>query len=421
MSPPSIAVVGGGPAGLAAAEVAAAAGASVSVFERMPSVGRKLLVAGRSGLNLTHAEPTPALLARYGPAAARLAPAVERFDAAALRAWVEGLGIATFVGSSGRVFPEGLRATPLLRAWLARLDDLGVAIRAGHRWTGWDASGALTFERHGSARGAASTSAGAGVASFVADATVLALGGASWPRTGSDGSWVGPVVAAGIEVRPLRPANAGVEVAWSDVFRERFAGRPVKDVVLRHGGASARGDPVVTEHGLEGGPVYALGAAIRATLDGGGPAVVELDAFPDASDAEVLARLDRRRTRDSTASALTRAGIAPVVVGLLREATANRVPDDAAALVALLRAVPIGVTALRPIARAISTAGGVALDAVDERFMLRARPGTFAAGEMLDWEAPTGGYLLQASFSTGVAAAEGALAWLAQAGPTVGG
>jgi uncharacterized flavoprotein (TIGR03862 family) len=222
-------------------------------------------------------------------------------------------------------------------------------------------------------------------------------------------------------VAPLRPANAGVLVGWSDVFRPRFAGQPVKDVVLRHGGASARGDPVVTDDGLEGGPVYALGAAIRATLDGGGPAVVELDAFPGATDADVRARLERRRARDSTSSALARAGIAPVVVGLLREATANRVPAEVAELAALLRALPITVTGTQPIARAISTAGGVALDAVDDRFMLRDRPGTFVAGEMLDWEAPTGGYLLQACFSTGVAAAEGALAWLAAAGPTVAG
>jgi uncharacterized flavoprotein (TIGR03862 family) len=404
MSQPSVAVVGGGPAGLAAAEVLGGAGVAVTVFERMPTVGRKLLVAGRSGLNLTHTEPTSQLLERYGPAAPRLAAAVAAFDADRLRAWAEGLGIATFVGSSGRVFPEGLRATPLLRAWLRRLDELGVVVATRHRWTGWDAAGALTFE---------------GRPPMTADACVLALGGASWPRTGSDGTWVDPLVAAGVEVRPLRPANAGWDVAWTDVFRQRFAGRPVKDVVLRHGGASSRGDPVITDDGLEGGPVYALGAAVRATLDGGGPAVVELDAFPDATGEEVLARLQRRRSRDSVASGLTRAGIPPVVVGLLREATANQVPTDPQALAGLLRALPIAVRATQPLARAISTAGGVALDAVDGAYMLTARPGTFVAGEMLDWEAPTGGYLLQASFSTGVAAAEGALAWLRAAGPTV--
>jgi uncharacterized flavoprotein (TIGR03862 family) len=382
--------------------VLAGAGVAVTVYDAMPSVGRKLLVAGRSGLNLTHSEPTPDLLARYGDARGRLEPAIVAFDANALRAWCEGLGEATFVGSSGRVFPERLRATPLLRAWLRRLSELGVELRARHRWVGWDGAGRLAFEVGSPVERTLVT----------ADAVVLALGGASWPRTGSDGRWVDAVESAGIAVAPLRPANCGVTVGWSAVFRERFAGTPVKDVVVRHAAAEARGDLVVTESGLEGGPVYALSAAMRPALDAGPPVVLEVDVYPDRAATDVVARLDRRRPKDSVASGLDRAGVAPVVVGLVREATGNRPPREARELAVLLKALPIDVTGTQPIARAISTAGGVSMDEVDERYMLRARPGTFVAGEMLDWEAPTGGYLLQATFSTAVAAAVGTIEWL---------
>lgn len=394
-------MVGGGPAGLMAAEVLATAGVAVTVYERMPTVGRKLQVAGRGGLNLTHSEPLDAFLDRYGSARAHLAPAIERFGPDALRAWSEGLGEATFVGSSGRVFPEGFRATTLLRAWLRRLDDLGVELRTRHTWRGWTDGGALAFtDRDGVA------------ITVTTDASVLALGGASWPRTGSDGAWVAPLQATGVDVRPLRPANSGFLVAWSEVFHERFAGTPVKDVSVRHGGMVARGDLMITRDGIEGGPIYALSSRLRSTIDSGTAALLEVDLFPNTTAAALAARIDRRRPKDSLTTGLTRVGLAPVTVGLLREATANQPPTSPRALAAVLRTLPLALTAPQPIARAISTAGGVALDAVDEHAMLRARPGTFVAGEMLDWEAPTGGYLLQAAFSTGVAAADGVLTYL---------
>ncbi|MDP1807885.1 MAG: TIGR03862 family flavoprotein, partial [Acidimicrobiales bacterium] len=331
-----------------------------------------------------------------------LAEAIRRFDPEALRGWAEGLGEATFIGTSGRVFPEAFRTTSLLRAWLRRLDDLGVARRTRHTWTGWTETGDLSF-----------IDAAGEVVAVSADATVLALGGASWPRTGSDGAWVGPLTADGVSVTPLRPANCGFVVGWSDVFAERFAGSPIKDVAITHGDARARGDAMVTADGLEGGPVYALARGLRQAIDDGDQPVVHLRLFPDANLGDIEARLARRRPKDSVATGLDRAGLSPVAVGLLREVTGNRMPADHDRLAALLRAVPVRLRAPRPIARAISTAGGVALDAVDEHQMLRARPGTFVAGEMLDWEAPTGGYLLQATFSTGVAAAEGVRAWLA--------
>jgi uncharacterized flavoprotein (TIGR03862 family) len=401
----SAAVVGGGPAGLMAAEVLATAGLAVTVYERMPTVGRKFQVAGRGGLNLTHSEPLPSFLARYGPAEPFLAPALGRFGPDALRAWSDGLGQPTFVGSSGRVFPEAFRATPLLRAWVRRLDELGVTIATRHTWLGWTDDGALVV-RDG---------AGA-VLTPRSDVCVLALGGASWPRTGSDAAWVELLAAAGVDVVPLRPANCGFVVGWSDVFRDRFAGAPLKDVALHHEGAMARGDVVITRDGVEGGPVYALSARLRTTLEAGTDAALDVDLYPDATTAEIHARLGRRRTKDSASTGLLRAGIAAVAIGLLREVTGNRIPRDGAALGALLQHATITLTAPRPIERAISTAGGVALAAVDERLMLRARPGTFVAGEMLDWEAPTGGYLLQGACSTGVAAARGALAWLADGG-----
>ncbi|MEX2294304.1 MAG: TIGR03862 family flavoprotein [Acidimicrobiales bacterium] len=396
-----VAVVGGGPAGLMAAEVLARARVTVTVYDRMPTVGRKLQVAGRGGLNLTHSEPLDALLGRYGPARGRLRTAIERFDNGALRRWCEDLGQSTFVGSSGRVFPTDLRSTTLLRAWLRRLDDLGVELRTRHRWVGWNDSGALTF----------TDASGADVISEP-DACVLALGGASWPRTGSDGAWTVPMTQSGVMVAELRPANCGFVVGWSEPFRTRFAGTPVKDVVVRHDGVLARGDLVITEHGIEGGPIYALSASLRDAIDTAGAAVVHIKVLPDASIDELETRLAKRRPKDSAATGLGRAGVAPVIVGLLREATGNRVPADATELAALLMQLPVEVATPQPMARAISTAGGIVLAAIDDRYMLRSRPGTFIAGEMLDWEAPTGGYLLQACFSTGVAAAEGALAWL---------
>jgi hypothetical protein len=377
------AVVGGGPAGLMAAEVLGHAGVRVIVIERMPSVGRKLLLAGRGGLNLTHSEPLDGFLARYGEARPRLEAAIAAFGPDDLRAWCAGLGQEPFVGSSGRVFPSGFRATPLLRAWLARLDELGVERRLRCEWAGFDDA----------------STAGA-------DVTVLALGGASWPRTGSNGAWVPLLAAAGVDVRPLRPANSGFAVAWSAVFRERFAGVPLKDVGLTFEGRAARGDVVVTDAGIEGGPVYALSAALRGAIERHGAVELTIDLRPDASIDDLEARLARARPGDSTSNALRRAGLAPIAIGLLRETGVTIGP-------AALKAVPVRVDAPLPLARAISTAGGIALDEVDGAFMLRRRPGTFIAGEMLDWEAPTGGYLLQATFSTAVAAADGAIRWLA--------
>ena len=404
------AVIGGGPAGLMAAETLATAGATVTVFERMPSVGRKLLLAGRGGLNITHRESLEQFLTRYGPAAPFLAPSIKAFGPAELRAWCTDLGEAPFVGSSGRVFPAGFRATPLLRAWLRRLDDLEVDIRTRHRWRGWtgrgdqpdhelefvDAAGAMVHHR--------------------ADITILAMGGASWPRTGSDGAWVPEVERGGIDVVPLRPANCGFVVAWSEPFRFRFAGTPLKNVGLTFADTSARGEAMVVGAGIEGGAVYALSRVLRDALDradiDGGPVILTVDLQPDLTVDQLTVRLGRRRPKDSVSTALGRAGLAPVAIGLLREATGNRLPDGAGELARLAKSLPVSLVAAMPIDRAISTAGGISLGEVDDRFMLRRRPGTFVAGEMPDWEAPTGGYLLQATFSTAVAAANGALAWI---------
>lgn len=396
------AVVGGGPAGLMAAEVLATAGAAVTVFDRMPSLGRKLLVAGRGGLNLTNAEPEAALVDRYGPARGALAPAIAAFDTEALRAWCTGLGQDTFVGSSGRVFPVGLRATALLRAWLRRLEGLSVAIRPRHAWRGWDDAGRLVFAD------------GTGEAVVVdAGVTVLAVGGASWPRTGSDGGWVAPVSVSGVAVAPLRPANCGFEVAWSAPFRARFGGTPLKNVRLAHAGVEVAGEAMVTAGGIEGGAVYALSASLRDAVEVAGSAVLTVDLRPELSVEALVARLARARPRDSTASTLRRVGFTAVAGGLLREATGNRLPSGDA-LARLAKALPLVVTAPFPLARSISTAGGITWDEVDERLMLRRRPGTFVAGEMLDWEAPTGGYLLHASLATGRAAANGARTWSAE-------
>ena len=390
-----------------AAEVLARAGVRVTVFERMPSVGRKLLLAGRGGLNLTHTEPIEAFLDRYGPARPALEPALAAFGPDELQDWCRGLGQEPFVGSSGRVFPAAMRSTPLLRAWLRRLDELGVEIRLRHTWQGWGAGpGAWRF----------ATPDGASV-TVPADAAVLALGGASWPRTGSDGAWVEPFRAAGVAVAPLRAANVGFRVAWSEPFVARFAGEPLKNVQLSFEGATTRGDAVVTAGGIEGGAVYGLAGWLRDALEREPVVTLLVDLHPDLSVDELEARLARRRPKESRATLLRRVGVRPVGAGLMREAVGPELPDEPAALARLVKAVPVVVVAPQPIERAISTAGGVEFAELDERLMVRSRPGTFVAGEMLDWEAPTGGYLLQATFATGVAAAHGVLAWLGDHGP----
>jgi uncharacterized flavoprotein (TIGR03862 family) len=406
-------VVGGGPAGLMAAERLAQAGCQVHVYDHMPSVARKLVLAGRSGLNLTHDEPVAQLLARYGDAPVVRA-AVAAFPPAALRDWAASLGQPTYVGSSGRVFPTAFRATPLVRAWLARLATLGVQVHPRHRWAGWavGADGAADLTRP-------QLSDHDGVAADVrADVTVLALGGASWPRVGSDGAWTHTLESTGVRVAPLRPANCGVRVAWSAAFADRFAGTPVKNVALEVSGVSVRGDLTITPAGLESGPVYPLSSTIRDLCERDGRCIIHVDLHPDLELAAVRQRLQARRSKDSLATFLRRSlGLSPAAIGLLREATDNQLPTDHAALAALVKHAPLTVHGTEPLARAISTAGGIALDEVDDHLMLHALPGVFVAGEMLDWDAPTGGYLLQASFSTGVAAALGAQRWLSERQP----
>jgi hypothetical protein len=419
-------VIGGGPAGLMAAEVLARAGVSVTVHERMPSPGRKFLLAGHGGLNITHSEDRERFVARYGRSADKIAPMLEAFGPEDLREWCADLGEPTFVGSSGRVFPQAFRATPLFRAWLARLEALGVRIERRTFWSGWSDSPADAGQADASPADALVLSDADGrMTEATADATIFALGGASWPHLGADGGWVAPFQARGVEVTPLRAANVGVRVDWSDIFADRFAGTPLKNVALTVRGprgtslnAPVRGDAMLTKTGIEGGPVYASGAAIREARDAANTntaarCVVEIDLRPDLPVDQLTERLQRRRPKDSASNWLRRSiGLDPAAIGLLWEAGGVRLPHDSAATAALIKAVPVVVTGTMPIDRAISTAGGIAWSEVDERLMLRRLPGTFVAGEMLDWEAPTGGYLLQASFSTGVVAARGALAWL---------
>ena len=392
-----VAIIGAGPAGLMAAEVLAAAGVAVTVYDHLRTPARKLLMAGRGGLNLTHSEGFDSFVTRYGAAAEHLRPALTAFPPVALRAWCEGLGQPTFVGSSGRVFPVGLKAAPLLRAWLRQLDGLGVAFRFRRRWQGWDDTGRLLF----------ATTDG-GVETAAPAATILALGGASWPRLGSDGGWVDILAKRGVTVTPLRPANCGFEVPWSAGFGERFAGTPLKPVTVSFAGRRLQGELMVTARGLEGGPIYALGPDLRAAIDGAGGATLLLDLRPGLSLDDLTRRLAAPRGSRSRSTFLRKAGgLAPVAIALLAEAGVPGV--DAAPI----KALPLRLTAPAPIGRAISSAGGVALAELDEAYMLRPLPGVFAAGEMLDWEAPTGGYLLQGCFSTGAAAARGGLAWLA--------
>ena len=392
-NPQTIAVIGAGPAGLMTADILSAAGLKVTVYDRMPSVARKLLIAGRGGLNLTHSEPLDRLKTRYGAAAARLAPIIDAFPPQALIAWAEALGQPTFVGSSGRVFPETLKASPLLRTWLARLKAQGVEIQTRHDWQGWTETGDLIFANNATAK---------------ADATILALGGASWPRLGSNGAWIDILAKQGVPITPLRPANMGFTVAWSDPFR-RFEGEPLKGIALTFNGCTVRGEAMITKTGIEGGALYALSADLREAIAGQGTATPTIDLRPDITQADLTAKLSRPRGSDSLSNFLRKAiNLAPVAINLLRE-THGTPAADAAALARQIKAAPLKLTGTQPIDRAISTAGGIKLEALDEDLMLRALPNVYAVGEMLDWEAPTGGYLLQATFATAATAARAIL------------
>ncbi|WID94499.1 TIGR03862 family flavoprotein [Bosea vestrisii] len=397
MSEPDIAIIGAGPAGLIAAERLAGAGHRVAIYERMASPARKFLLAGRGGLNLTHSEPLDALLDRYGTARAWLEPAIRAFPPQALRDWADGLGAESFTGSSGRIFPRAMKASPLLRAWLARLDGLGVALHAGRLWRGWDESGALRLAlRDGS------------IETVNPRATLLALGGASWPRLGGDGSWVELLQQKGVAIAPLRPANAGFSVAWSALMRERFAGQPLKRIALSFAGQRVLGEAMIDAGGIEGGAIYALSGPLREALASDGEATLTIDLRPDLSEADLASRLAKRRQGETVSNHLRKAaGLSPVATAVLREGTDGPLPAEPNVLAQRIKAAPVRLTGMASITRAISTAGGIRTEEVDDDFMLKRLPGTFIAGEMLDWEAPTGGYLLQACFATGVAAAEG--------------
>src|SRR5882757_3174088 len=363
-----VVVIGGGPAGLIASEVLAQLGFAVTIYDRMASVGRKFLLAGRGGLNLTHSEPLDAFLTRYRPAPPRLMAAIRAFPPEALRAWSEALGQPTFVGSSGRVFPKAFKASPLLRAWLRRLGAAGVNLALRHHWVGWDARGGVLLDGP------------QGSVTINPDATVLALGGASWPRLGSDGGWVAPLARAGVAVAPLRPANCGFVVPWSDVFRDRFHGQPLKRIALAFDGQAARGEATITQTGLEGGAVYALSGVLRAAIEASGEAVIHIALRPDMTAADLVRRLAAPRAKQSLSSFLRKTvKLSPVAIGLLHEATraspGRLAAMDSAALAGLINALPLRLIGTAPLATAISTAGGIAFAELDPSFMLRRRPG----------------------------------------------
>ncbi|WP_277184863.1 TIGR03862 family flavoprotein [Caballeronia sp. BR00000012568055] len=405
----NVAIVGGGPAGLMAAEALAAGGARVDVFDAMPSVGRKFLMAGKGGMNLTHSEPADAFRARYGERRANIAPLLDRFDADALRAWVHGLGVDTFVGSSGRVFPTDMKAAPMLRAWLHRLRGAGVRLHMRHRWLGWADDG-VSVSRFATPEGEKL---------IRHDALILAVGGASWPQLGSDGRAVAQIAARGVDVAPFQPSNCGFEVDWTPLFRERFAGEPLKSVAISANGVDGWrvGECLITEHGIEGSLIYALSAPIRDRIAASGEAGAEilLDLAPQLSAERVREEVLHPRGARSLSSHLqSRLHITGVKAGLLRECLSKEAFTDLDTLAARIKALPLRLRRPRPIAEVISSAGGVAFESLDEKLMLTALPGVFCAGEMLDWEAPTGGYLLTACFASGIVAGEGALVWLAK-------
>jgi uncharacterized flavoprotein (TIGR03862 family) len=403
---PNVAVIGAGPAGLMAAETLALQGVKVDVFDAMPSVGRKFLMAGKGGLNLTHSEAMPAFGERFGPEAAWMAPYLAIFGPDQLRQWAGELGVETFVGSSGRVFPAGMKAAPLLRAWLHRLRGLGVTIHVRHRWQGWDADGALAF------------TATEGTLHWQADATILALGGASWPQLGSDAAWVPWLQQRGVQLAAFRPANCGFDLPWSEHFRSRFAGEPVKNIAASCEGPDGRhwqraGECLISASGIEGNLIYALAAPLRDSLDASGSATLHMDLLPGRDLAWVSREVAHPRGSRSLSSHLaSRLGLKGVKTGLLYECLGKEAILDPARLAAAIKALPLHPVAPRPIAEAISSAGGIRTNELDAQLMLRALPGVFCAGEMLDWEAPTGGYLLTACMATGHSAGRGVLAWL---------
>ena len=398
---PFCAVIGAGPAGLIVADVLSRAGARVTVFDHRPSPARKFLMAGRGGLNLTHSEPLELFLTRYGAAATRLEPIIRAFPPERVREFCAELGEETFVGSSGRVFPKNFKASPLLRAWLARLAAQGVAFETRHDFEGFASDG--TLKLRGPLGEKITLSPGA---------VVLALGGASWPRLGSDGGWTGALASLGVAMTPLAPANCGALIRWSEYFRSNFEGQPIKTIRLTHELHKARGDVVVTRRGLEGGPVYALASGLREALRRDGTATLLLDLRPDAPEAELSRKLERERGKQSLSTFLRKSlGLAKIDIALLHE-TSGALPNRPDALAARIKNLPLAIEGVAGFERAISTSGGVRFDELDETLMLKKHPGVFLAGEMLDFDAPTGGYLLQAAFSTGFVAGKGAADFL---------
>ncbi len=412
-----VAVIGGGPAGLMAAEALALHGVQVDVYDAMPSVGRKFLMAGKGGMNITHSEPLAPFLGRYGARREQIAPLLDAFGPDALRAWLQGLGIETFVGSSGRVFPTDMKAAPMLRAWLHRLREAGVRFHMRHKWTGWDGDSDDNIAAH-TLRFA--TPDGEQHASY--DAVVFALGGASWPRLGSDAAWVPLLSARDVVVAPLQPANCGFDADWSPYLRERFAGQPVKSVAITLTDVdnkvhNRQGEILLTETGLEGSLIYALSATIRERILADGDVTISLDLAPGLTLERVVGEVARPRGSRSMSTHLHgRIGISGVKLALLHEILSKEAFADAHGLAHAIKALPVRLTRARPIAEAISTAGGVSFEALDEHLMIGRLPGAFCAGEMLDWEAPTGGYLLTACLASGLVAGRGALAYLAARG-----
>lgn len=398
----TVIIVGGGPAGLMAAEVLAKAGCRVHVYDRKPSVARKFLMAGRGGLNLTHSEDMQHFKGRYGAAEGWMSPMLHGFTPQQLREWCEGLGQKTFVGSSGRVFPETMKASPLLRSWLTRLEEYGVKFHLQRTWAGWDEQSQIVFHRPDG-----------GTETVQANAVLLALGGASWPGLGSDGSWMEFLQQKHIAVHTLRPANCGFVCAWSDIFKEKFSGQPMKGLSLSHDGKTVRGEAMISREGIEGGVVYALSAPIRTQIENEGRSLVHVDLKPDSSREEIETKLSRSRGKQSFTTYLQKTlSLSPLFINLLRESGTDIQTLSPADMASLIKAVPIVLMAPFSIDRAISSAGGVAREELDDHLQLKKIDGTFVAGEMIDWEAPTGGYLLQGCFATGKRAADGILDYL---------